>query len=77
MPITPPLLLISSIASISASTTDFSAIAMVPVSEWRMPTLTVFCAIAPFGQMKGAGTALAAAPTALAFRKSRLLILLM
>ena len=59
---TPPALLISSMASFSASTTDFSAIAMVPVSECRMPTLTVF-AWAPAVRMLsiGNGSALAAA----------------
>lgn len=39
LPSTPPAALICSIASISASFTDTSLIAIVPLSEWRMPTL--------------------------------------
>src|ERR1700744_6202949 len=39
-PSTPPCALICSIASFSASTEPVSEIAMVPVTEWRMPTVT-------------------------------------
>jgi hypothetical protein len=39
LPSTPPALLISSIASSSASRTVTSLIAIVPLSEWRRPTL--------------------------------------
>jgi Predicted membrane protein len=39
LPSTPPFALISSIASSSASLTDTSLIAIVPLSECRMPTL--------------------------------------
>src|SRR5712675_1500711 len=39
-PSTPPEALICSIASFSASTDPVSEIAMVPVTEWRMPTFT-------------------------------------
>ena len=39
-PMTPPLALISSIAISSALCSDRSMIAMVPLKEWRMPTLT-------------------------------------
>src|ERR1700744_4982676 len=39
-PNTPPAALICSIASFSASTEPVSLIAMVPVTEWRMPTVT-------------------------------------
>ena len=42
-PITPPLALISSIAISAMSFSTVSLIAMVPDSECRMPTLTVFC----------------------------------
>ena len=40
-PSTPPAALISSMARISASRTDVSEMAMVPESEWRIPTLMV------------------------------------
>ena len=43
MPMTPPLALISSIAMSATSLRTVSLIAIVPESEWRMPTLTVFC----------------------------------
>src|ERR1700741_3487912 len=39
-PSTPPAALICSMASFSASTEPVSEIAMVPVTEWRMPTVT-------------------------------------
>ena len=39
-PSTPPWALIWSMASFSASTEPVSEIAMVPVTEWRMPTVT-------------------------------------
>ena len=39
-PSTPPCALIWSIASFSASTDPVSEIAIVPVTEWRMPTVT-------------------------------------
>src|SRR5882757_2817290 len=39
-PSTPPEALICSIASFSASTDPVSEIAIVPVTEWRMPTVT-------------------------------------
>src|SRR5580704_15037532 len=39
-PSTPPPALICSIASFSASTEPVSLIAMVPVTEWRIPTVT-------------------------------------
>src|SRR5262249_55591743 len=39
-PSTPPASLICEIASFSASTEPVSEIAMVPVTEWRMPTVT-------------------------------------
>ncbi len=39
-PSTPPWALICSIASFSASTEPVSEMAMVPVTEWRMPTVT-------------------------------------
>src|SRR5271156_5531767 len=39
-PSTPPEALICSIASFSASTEPVSLIAMVPVTEWRIPTVT-------------------------------------
>src|SRR5271165_5787686 len=39
-PSTPPCALICSIASFSASTEPVSEIAMVPVTEWRIPTVT-------------------------------------
>src|SRR5450755_115504 len=39
-PSTPPMALICSIASFSASTEPVSLIAMVPVTEWRIPTVT-------------------------------------
>src|SRR6266436_5432086 len=39
-PSTPPPALICSMASFSASTEPVSEIAMVPVTEWRMPTVT-------------------------------------
>ena len=38
---TPPAALISSIAIFSVSTRVDSEMAIVPVSEWRMPTVTV------------------------------------
>ena len=41
LPSTPPAALISSIASSSASLTETSQIAIVPLSECRMPTLIV------------------------------------
>ncbi len=41
LPRTPPAALISSMARTSASRTEVSEIAMVPESEWRMPTLIV------------------------------------
>ncbi|MOA09128.1 hypothetical protein D3C78_1289370 [compost metagenome] len=41
LPRTPPAALISSMASISASFTDTSLIAIVPLNEWSMPTLIV------------------------------------
>ena len=41
LPSTPPAALISSIASSSASLTETSLIAIVPLSECRMPTLIV------------------------------------
>src|SRR5271167_2065550 len=39
-PSTPPWALIWSMASFSASTEPVSEIAIVPVTEWRMPTVT-------------------------------------
>jgi hypothetical protein len=42
-PITPPAALISSIAISATSLSTVSLIAMVPESECRTPTLTVFC----------------------------------
>ena len=42
LPRTPPAALISSIAINSTSFSETSLMAMVPVSECRMPTLTVF-----------------------------------
>src|SRR5690242_6021044 len=39
-PSTPPMALICSMASFSASTDPVSEIAIVPVTEWRMPTVT-------------------------------------
>src|ERR1700744_3216193 len=39
-PSTPPCSLIWEIASFSASTDPVSEIAIVPVTEWRMPTVT-------------------------------------
>src|SRR3569832_1320625 len=39
-PSTPPIALICSIASFSASTEPVSEIAIVPVTEWRIPTVT-------------------------------------
>src|SRR5262249_36113376 len=41
LPSTPPFALISAIAICSTSCSDFSLIAMKPLSEWRMPTLMV------------------------------------
>jgi len=41
LPITPPEALISSIAMSATSLRTVSLIAMVPESEWRIPTLTV------------------------------------
>jgi len=63
----------SSIAIFSASTTEASAMAMVPVSECRIPTFTTSCACAPRGQMNGAGRVLAAATAALVFMNFLLL----
>ena len=40
LPRTPPEAFISSIARTSASLTDFSLIAIEPVSEWSSPTFT-------------------------------------
>ena len=46
LPSKPPLALISSSASCSASISDFSLMAIVPVCEWRMPTLITLSALA-------------------------------
>src|SRR5216684_331287 len=73
LPITPPLALISSIASFSASTTEASAMAMVPVSECRMPIFTDPCAHAPRGQMNGPVDAVTTAAAVVPLRNPRLL----
>src|SRR5688572_4570781 len=54
LPSTPPLALISSMAIISASRTDVSLMAMVPLSECRMPTLMVSSALTTAGAVVGA-----------------------
>ena len=46
LPPTPPFALISSTASLMESRTVTSEMAIVPESEWRMPTLMVSCAAA-------------------------------
>ena len=50
--LTPPDLLTSSNVNSNTSFNDVSLIAMVPLSEWRTPTLTVSAAIALYRTME-------------------------
>ena len=63
LPMTPPLALISSIVISATSLSDVSLIAIVPDSEWRIPTLIVFCACAGRLIVKPAAASVAASVT--------------
>src|SRR5690606_19871915 len=68
LPLTPPLALISSMAINTTSLRDVSEIAMVPLRECRMPTLTVPAATAwPGAATASASAALIEAPSAQPF----------
>ena len=67
LPKTPPAALISSIASISASTTVVSLIAIVPLRECNIPTLMVSPAAAGLAAVSGEVVAVGVSPPPQAF----------